>query len=189
VMSNMQATLRALLGRTDSMPDLAWQASDLLYASTSPEKYVTAALVDLQPATGAIRWVGAGHLDNIIVRASGAAVSLVSTGTPLGLLPPLLPYGEVAHDLAPGDTLVLFSDGVTEAQGSDGEEFGEARLLDVLRQVADTPVAAVIDRILQEIDLFAGQAPQFDDITLLVVRRIAGPAVSGPVRASAGRES
>jgi serine phosphatase RsbU (regulator of sigma subunit) len=189
VMSNMQATLRALLGRIGSMPDLAWQASDLLYASTSPEKYVTAALVDLHPPTGAIRWVGAGHLDNIIVRASGDAVSLVSTGTPLGLLPAMLPYGEVAHDLAPGDTLVLFSDGVTEAQGSDGEEFGEARLLDVLRQVADTPVAAVIDRIFHEIDVFAGQAPQFDDITMLVVRRLADPAVSGPVRESARRES
>ena len=132
-MSSMQATLRALLGRLTSMPALAGEANELLYASTSPEKYVTAALVDLDPASGAIRWVGAGHLDNVILRANGDAVPLVSTGTPLGLLPPMLPYDEIAHELAPGDTLVLFSDGVTEAQDADGEEFGESRLLDVLR--------------------------------------------------------
>ena len=172
VMSNMQATLRALLGRVQSMPELAWQASDLLYASTSPEKYVTAALVDLQPSTGALTWVGAGHLDNVILRASGEAVSLVSTGTPLGLLPPLLPYGEAAHELAPGDTLVLFSDGVTEAQSEDGEEFGEGRLLDVLRQESAAPLPALIERVFDEIDAFAGRAPQFDDITMLVVRRL-----------------
>jgi serine phosphatase RsbU (regulator of sigma subunit) len=172
VMSNMQATLRALLGRVHSMPELAWQASDLLYASTSPEKYVTAALVDLQLSTGAMTWVGAGHLDNLILKAGGEAVSLVSTGTPLGLLPPMLPYGDVAHDLAPGDTLVLFSDGVTEAQGEDGEEFGEGRLLDVLRQASTAPVTDLIARVFEEIDAFAAGAPQFDDITMLVVRRL-----------------
>jgi sigma-B regulation protein RsbU (phosphoserine phosphatase) len=171
VMSNMQATLRALLGRMPSMPALAGHANELLYASTSPEKYVTAALVDLHPATGAIAWVGAGHLDNLILRADGQAISLVSTGTPLGLLPPMLPYEEVAHALTPGDTLVLFSDGVSEAQDAAGEEFGEARLLDVLRGASDAPVATLVDRVFAAIDAFAGDAPQFDDITMLVVRR------------------
>jgi sigma-B regulation protein RsbU (phosphoserine phosphatase) len=132
---------------------------------------VTAALVDLQPSTGAIVWVGAGHLDNLILRANGETVPLVSTGTPLGLLPPLIPYGDVAHDLGPGDLLVLFSDGVTEAQGENGEEFGEARLLDVLRQASEAPVPDLIARVFDEIDAFAGEAPQFDDITMLVVRR------------------
>ena len=61
-------------------------------------------------------------------------MSLASTGTPLGLLPPMVPYGDAAHDLAPGDLLALFSDGVTEAQSEHGEEFGQGRLLDVLRQ-------------------------------------------------------
>jgi sigma-B regulation protein RsbU (phosphoserine phosphatase) len=80
LMSNMQATLRALLGRTASLRVLAAHASDLLFAATSPEKYVTAALVQLAPATGAITFVGAGHLDNIILRASGQVVPLTSTG-------------------------------------------------------------------------------------------------------------
>ena len=145
-MSNMQATLRALLGRAESLPELAGQASDLLFASTAPEKYVTAALADLEPRTGAIRFVGAGHVDTLILRANGDTVTLGSTGTPLGLLPPLMPYGEVNLMLDPGDTLVLFSDGVTEAQNADEEEYGEARLVECLRGVADQPAAVMIER-------------------------------------------
>ena len=176
VMSNMQATLRALLGRTASLPALAEQASDLLFASTAPEKYVTAALVDLDPATGALRFVGAGHVDTLILRAYGRGRDRwSSTGTPLGLLPPLCRSARPSMHLEPGDTLVLFSDGVTEAQNVVDEEFGEARLLDVLRAAAAEPAAALIERVMAAIDAFAGGAPQFDDITLLVARRLPDP--------------
>jgi sigma-B regulation protein RsbU (phosphoserine phosphatase) len=168
----MQATLRALLGRTASLPDLATLASELLYAATSPEKYVTAALAELSPESGAVNFVGAGHLDNVILRPDGTAVSLASTGTPLGLLPSGLPYLETAHQLAPGDYLVLFSDGVTDAENQQGEEFGESRLLEVLRADASRSGEALIDDVFAAIDRFAGRAPQFDDITLLVVRRL-----------------
>jgi sigma-B regulation protein RsbU (phosphoserine phosphatase) len=170
-MSNMQATLRALLGRTASLPDLATLASDLLFAATSPEKYVTAALAELTPESGAVNFVGAGHLDNLILRPDGTAISLASTGTPLGLLPHGLPYLQTAHRLEPGDCLVLYSDGVTDAENEAGEEFGEARLLDVLRADAHRPAEALISDVLAAIDSFVGYAPQFDDITLLVVQR------------------
>jgi sigma-B regulation protein RsbU (phosphoserine phosphatase) len=172
VMSNMQATLRALLGRQTSLPELATDSSALLFASTAPEKYVTAALVGLDPASGAARFVGAGHVDTLILRASGEAVTLTSTGTPLGLLPPGIPFGETPQHLAPGDTLVLFSDGVPEAQNMFDEEFGEARLLDVLREARGGSAAAIIAAIITAIDEFVGGAPQFDDITLMVLRRL-----------------
>ena len=115
VMANMQATLRALLGRTDSLTELAEEASRLLYGSTTPEKYVTAALAELELASGAISFVSAGHVDNIILRANGDAVKMSSTGTPLGLLPPGLPFTRSSHRFDPGDLLVLFSDGVVNA--------------------------------------------------------------------------
>ena len=172
VMSNMQATLRALLGRAASLPALAEESSALLFASTAPEKYVTAALAVLSPATGDLRFVGAGHVDTLILRASGEAETLSSTGTPFGLLPPGLPYGESHRSLAPGDTLVLFSDGVPEAQNLGDEEFGEARLLEVLRSAGGAAPADIIARVMTAIDAFAAGAPQFDDITLLVVRRV-----------------
>ena len=172
VMSNMQATLRALLGDFRSLPALASHASDLLYNATSPEKYVTAALAELSPETGAVRFVGAGHLDNVIVRLDGTIERLSSTGAPLGLLPAGLPYGQADQVLLPGDVLVLFSDGVTDAQNGADDEFGEARLLDVLAAAAGQPGAVVIDRIFEAIDRYAEATPQFDDMTILVARRL-----------------
>ena len=171
LMSNMQATLRALLGRVQALPLLAGHASDLLYAATSPEKYVTAALAELVPSSGRLRFVGAGHLDNVILRADGSIVPLASTGAPLGLLPPGLPYGETSDALRPGDALVLYSDGVTDAQDAAGEEFGEARLHDVLHDAAGEPARVVIDRVFEAVEALVAGTPQFDDMTMLVVRR------------------
>jgi sigma-B regulation protein RsbU (phosphoserine phosphatase) len=173
VMSNMQATLRALLGRTTSLPALARHASELLYGATSMEKYVTAALAELTPGTGTLRFVGAGHLDNVILRADGTIVLLASTGVPLGLLPPGLPYDETAEALHPGDALVLYSDGVTDARDADGEEFGEERVLQILREATALPAEGIIDRLFAAIDDFVGGTPQFDDITVLVASRTA----------------
>ncbi len=171
VMSNMQATLRALLERIPSLSALSGHASELLFAATAPEKYVTAALVTLDPATGACTFVGAGHLDNLIVRADGSLATLASTGPPLGLLPLGQPYGEARETLAPGDTLVLFSDGITDAQNTASEEFGDVRLGQVLAASAGGSPDAIIDRVFAAIDAFVGGAPQFDDMTILVCRR------------------
>jgi serine phosphatase RsbU (regulator of sigma subunit) len=171
VMSNMQATLRALFGRTPTLPQLADSASRLLYASTSPEKYVTAAFAELVPSSGELTFVGAGHLDNLLVRADGSITPLASTGAPLGLLPDQPPYDETRLTLAPGECAVLFSDGVTDAQDAAGNEFGEAQLVDVLRASAGRSVESIIADVFAAIDAFVGPTPQFDDITLLVARR------------------
>lgn len=171
VMSNAQATIRALLPHADSVSDLAGHASELLYATTAPEKYVTAALVELAPDTGQVAFVGAGHADNLLLRASGEVVRLVSTGPPLGLLPPLMPYAQTALQLGAGDCLVLFSDGVPEAQDAGGEEWGEARLLEVLTATAAAGAAAMVDAVFLAIDSFVCGAPQYDDITIVVVRK------------------
>ena len=107
----------------------------------------------------------------MILRADGSVVPLTSTGPPLGLLPPGLPYGETSEVLRPGDALVLYSDGVTDAQAAGDEEFGEARLHDTLRAVAGQPTEAIIDRVFETIETFVADTPQFDDMTMLVVRR------------------
>jgi sigma-B regulation protein RsbU (phosphoserine phosphatase) len=89
------------------------------------------------------------------------------------LLPPGLPYGETDQVLRAGDALVLYSDGVTDAQNADGEEFGEARVSQILRESTAQPARMIIDRIFDAIDDFVGGTPQFDDITVLVASRLA----------------
>ncbi len=173
LMSHTQATLRALLGRTVALTDLAVQAGDLLFASTAANKYVTAAFLelDLESAAGGARYVSAGHVDCLVMRANGEAVRLESTGAPLGLLPPGLPYEETAVTIDAGDCVVLFSDGVADAQNEHGEEFGDERVIEIVRAAMDRSSDAIVTRIFEAIDRFAGDAPQFDDITILVVRR------------------
>lgn len=171
LMSNMQATLRALLGRMASLTELAAHTNELLYATTPSNKYVTAILADLDPQTGQLRYVNAGHTDCLLLRASGDAVWLKATGTPLGLLSGM-PYEEESLQLESGDLLALFSDGVTEAHDVNDDEYGEQRLADFLRPIAQEPVDGLVDRVFTELDRFAGKAPQYDDITLLIIQRL-----------------
>jgi serine phosphatase RsbU (regulator of sigma subunit) len=171
LMSHTQATLRALVGRPPSLPALATQASDLLYASTAANKYVTAAFLDLDIATGAARFVSAGHVDCLLVRADGTPVRLESTGAPLGLLPPGLPFEETTVALEPGDCIMLYSDGVADAQNEAGEDFGDDRLLDTATRMKDQSAGTIVDGVFGAIDRFVGTASQFDDITILVAKR------------------
>ena len=173
LMSHTQATLRALLGRTSSLPQLAAHAGDLLFASTAANKYVTAAFfeLDLDAAGGAARYVSAGHVDSFVVKANGDAVRLTSTGAPLGLLPPGRPYEETPVVVKNGDCVVLFSDGVGDACNEQGEEFGDERLLEIVKASMHLPAATIVNRVFDAIDQFVVSAPQFDDITILVLRR------------------
>ena len=171
LMSNMQATLRVLYGRAASLPALATEASRLLYATTSASRYVTAAFLEIVPATGLATFVGAGHVDNFVLESDGSCACLSSTGMPLGLVEPGLPYESRTRTVAPGDCVVLYSDGVTDAQNLQDEEFGEDRLKDVVRASADRPAAEIVAGVFTAIDAFAGNAPQFDDITLCIIKR------------------
>ena len=178
LMSNMQATMRALLGRIPSLTELATLTNSLLYATTPDNKYVTAILVELDPETGQGRYVNAGHQDCLLMRANGEAEWIKSTGTPLGMMAPdmielLAPYAEQCLELHPGDVLALFSDGVTEAHDEDDNEYGEERLAEFMRQIRNEPAETLVDKVFCEIDRFAGCAPQYDDITLFVIRRTA----------------
>ena len=178
LMSNMQATMRALLGRIPSLTELATLTNSLLYATTPDNKYVTAILVELDPETGKGRYVNAGHQDCLLMRAGGEVEWIKSTGTPLGLMAPdiielMAPYSEQSFELHPGDLLALFSDGVTEAHDKDDNEFGEERLAELLRPIRNEPAEKLVDKVICEIDRFAGAAPQYDDITLFIIKRAA----------------
>ncbi|MDQ3259128.1 MAG: PP2C family protein-serine/threonine phosphatase, partial [Acidobacteriota bacterium] len=172
LMSNVQATLRALLGRTPSLADLAARINELMYATTPGNKYVTAVMVEFDPASGAVRYVNAGHNGGVLVRGDGEHEWLKPTGTPLGLIAGL-PYEEAHCELHVGDLLALFSDGIPEAQDTSENEFGEERLVEYLRQARHQSAAGIVAGAFEQVSEFAGTAPQYDDITLLVIKRTA----------------
>lgn len=170
LMSTIQATLRALLGREDSLAELACRTNELLFATTPGSKYATAALVMAHPATGECRYVSGGHTETLLLRASGERIWMGATGVPLGLFPGMT-WEELSFTLGAGDVLVLYSDGVSEAQTAVFDEFGPERLADIVERERAQPASAIIEAIVAAIDAFVEGAPQFDDITLMVVKR------------------
>ena len=170
-MSNIQATLRALLGRIPSLTDLAAHTNELLFATTPSNKYVTGVLLQVDPVSGKCVYVSAGHTDCLLLRANGEAEWIKATGTPLGLIS-MMPYEEESFVVQSGDIIALFSDGVTEAQDINEEEYGEQRVADFVRGIAHESAEVIVDKIFDEVDRFAGAAPQYDDITLFVLKRL-----------------
>lgn len=125
----------------------------------------------LDTTSGTLHYVNAGHEPPAIL-AAGGITRLPPTGPALGLLPQLeFRIGEAA--LAPGATLLIWTDGVSEARDAAGELFGEERLADLLAQDPGS-AGELIERILAEVQRFAGGAEQADDITLAAIRRLPG---------------
>src|SRR6185295_1058735 len=121
--------------------------------------------------SGDIAFANAGHNPPILVRADGTAEMLEGGGPVLGILP-IAPYSEMHAHLDHGDMLVLYSDGVTEANNPNYDEFGEDQLMDVLKKHRTQPATAIVDAVTKALADFAAGAPQADDITLVVAKRL-----------------
>ncbi|MBC7912013.1 MAG: serine/threonine-protein phosphatase, partial [Pyrinomonadaceae bacterium] len=172
LMSNMQATLRALAGRATSLTELAARTNELLYATSPSNKFVTAILVQINPATGVGDYVNAGHNECLLLRCDGGETELLkTTGLPLGMFAGMS-YEEKSFQLNAGDLLALYSDGVSEAQNKTEEEWGEANLQEHLHETKDNSAQRIVGQVIREIDRFADGAPQHDDITLLVLKPV-----------------
>jgi serine phosphatase RsbU (regulator of sigma subunit) len=160
----------------DGLPpdEICARLSRQLYRRTPPEKYATAFLGILEPATGRLRYTNAGHNPPLILRAAGTAEELGSTGVPIGLLPQAT-YRAAETILGPGDVLVLYTDGLVEAADPEANEYGLERLQKVcLNGKGETceSLARILDRDLEE---FARGVPFADDRTLVLARRLEDP--------------
>lgn len=171
LMSNIQATLRALLLREPSLLEVAGRANELLYATTPSNRFATAFLIAVEPVSGQFHYVNCGHNAAVLLRGSGEVEMLDGPGLALGLFPRRT-FQELSNHLEPGDVLCVYSDGVTEAQSLDEQEFETDRLIECMRAWKERPSIEIVDHIFGSIDDFVGDAPQFDDITLLIAKRL-----------------
>jgi serine phosphatase RsbU (regulator of sigma subunit) len=133
-------------------------------------KYITFFMGRLDPASGRIRYVNAGHNPPVIVRPDAPPETLVCGGMVLGMLENV-PYEEGEAVLGPGEALLVFSDGVTETWSPDDEEFGEERLVDYATSSLSLSAPGIHDAILRAIDAFAAGRRPSDDRTLIVIKR------------------
>ena len=138
--------------------------------NVTPGKYVTFFMGRLDPDTGRLAYVNAGHNPPIVVRADGSLDTLTTGGVVLGLFDNG-EYEQATTRLGPGDVLVVFSDGVTETWNRDDVEFGDARLAELIRQGREMDAAALEAEILRELDRFSQGTKATDDRTLIVIKR------------------
>ena len=134
-------------------------------------RFITFFFAVLDASSGDLKFANAGHNPPILVRASGEAEMLEGGGPVLGILP-IAPFSEMQQRLDPGDMLVLYSDGVTEATNINYDEFGEERFIEVLKQNRTLPSGEIVQAVTKALAEFTAGAPQADDITLVVARRV-----------------
>lgn len=153
--------------------------NDLLYQQNPLELFVTAFYGILDLDTGELSYANAGHNPPLIARTDGSVSHLpVTGGVAMGVMPGLH-YAEDRVTLAPGDTLLLYTDGISEAMDREGHEFTEARLIGSLSEAHRQSVEIVMSSVIDSVNRFVGGAPQSDDITCLVVRYKGPPPPAG----------
>jgi phosphoserine phosphatase RsbU/P len=170
LMATFQASLRALASVSGSLSELVGGLNRQVCANSQNGRFTTAFLAELDPATGELIYLCAGHNPPILKREDGSFERLKSDNIPLGI-ELMEDYKTGVTRLEPHDLLVIYTDGVTEARNEQQEEFGEARLLKVLQIPGGERSALTLSNIMQNLDEFVGAASQHDDITCLVVRR------------------
>ena len=171
-MALTRTLVRAAVIQTASPAEALRQVNDLLYPDCEQGMFVTAVYGALDPETGEFVYANAGHNPPLWLH-DGLLDRLTRTGVALGVVE----FAEMSEDsitLAPGDLLVFYTDGVTEAFSAEGEIYGEERLMSVLTRLTFETAEGIIDKIEMELNLFIKDYPVSDDITLIALRREAG---------------
>jgi serine phosphatase RsbU (regulator of sigma subunit)/catechol 2,3-dioxygenase-like lactoylglutathione lyase family enzyme len=140
----------------------------LFHKNTTEEAYATVFFAEYDDRLRRLRYANCGHLSGLLLRSDGSLESLDSTCTALGLFNELDCVAQ-ERSLLPGDTLALYTDGVTESRNSTGEEFGEDRVIETLQKHRDLPSHALLSTLIDGVRQF-GSPEQHDDITVVVAR-------------------
>jgi serine phosphatase RsbU (regulator of sigma subunit)/catechol 2,3-dioxygenase-like lactoylglutathione lyase family enzyme len=169
LMSNLQANLRIQCQLWPMRPrDLLRSVNEVFRKNTSDNAYATLFLGEYDDAQRRLRYANCGHLAPLLLRSDDSLEQLGSTGTVLGLFPDWDCAIE-ERTLSPGDTLVIYTDGITEAFNDAGEEFGEERLIAAIRRRRMLSAPCLIAAVLDEVRQF-GVQEQRDDMTLIVAK-------------------
>jgi len=170
LMATLQASLRTIAGENAPLVDLVARLNYYACAhSLNGLRFTTAVLSEYNPNSRRLTYVNAGHNAPILRRANGILETLEAGGLPLGIRP-ATKYETASLELKPGDALIFFTDGVVEAFNGGGEEFGNARWLNAIRNLPDWDAQQTLQFLMKRVDEFVGATRQSDDITCLVFR-------------------
>jgi sigma-B regulation protein RsbU (phosphoserine phosphatase) len=170
LVSTLHSGLHLLLDSIEPGEALLGKLNQHIHESTKSNKFITLLMVLVDPDSSAVSYLNAGHNPGLAISASGEVRRLVPSGMPLGLMA-TSNYRVDSLELGSGELLCLFSDGITECEAPDGEEYGEQRLCDFLREHRTDPLADIIAALDRAVTEFADGQPQYDDQTVVLLRR------------------
>jgi sigma-B regulation protein RsbU (phosphoserine phosphatase) len=170
-MSSLQARVHVLFEEADDLARKLGRLNKAVCAKCPDNRFITFFMSVVDPATGELVYANAGHNPPLMVRATGGFDRLSGGGVILGVLPQAT-YQESRACMEPGDVLVLFSDGVTEAADPLDEDFGEERLAALVASMRGRPAGEIVEAIDGAVARFTQGAPAADDITVVVARRL-----------------
>jgi len=171
LMSSLHAAIHAQVSAKSPLEQTVKSVNQYLAENTPANRFVTLFAAELEPKTGVLRYINAGHNPPLVGRAGGKIEQLSAGGFPLGILPTAeYEVGEI--QLFSGDALIIYSDGVSEANNLREEEFGMERLIEVIRKNLTASAAGIRDKVESALSAFTKTAPANDDITLVIVKKI-----------------
>ncbi len=182
LMSSLHAAIHAHTDIHNSLAKTIGAVNRYLVESIPANRFVTLFYAELDPKSGSLAFLNAGHNPPLIVHSGGTMEQLAAGGLPLGIMPNA-DFREGRTQLHYGDVLVIYSDGVSEAVNPAGEEFGPTRLYEVVARNLDASAGGIRDRIESALTKFCQGTPAADDITLVICKRL---AESADVAAAAG---
>ena len=169
LMASLRASLRGVsLNSAQSFAELMHKVNVLVYEASASNRYATFFFAAYDPRARRLECVNAGHNPPVVLR-NGQVIRLEAGGPVVGLLP-FAPYTEQALALEPGDLLLLYTDGISEAMTHDDEEWGEDRMIESARKVRNETAGEVLNAIFADADKFTAGAPQHDDMTMLILK-------------------
>jgi sigma-B regulation protein RsbU (phosphoserine phosphatase) len=171
LMANLQAAVRSQAMAGTSLTSCLERANALLFRNTSPEKFATLFFGCLDTAGHILHYCNAGHNHPFLIGNEIKPLRLSAGGLALGCFESF-PYVENQVALQPGDQLIVFSDGISEAVNGTGAEFGEARIGELAAANREMPAATLIEYIFAAVGEHSRNQPQMDDMTMVIVKRI-----------------
>ncbi|MFH1502738.1 MAG: SpoIIE family protein phosphatase [Candidatus Eisenbacteria bacterium] len=172
LVSNIMPVVSVLMDEPQDLTQLAARLNRQIFLSTDPIHYATLFMGILEPESGEVEYVNAGHNPPYLMNPGCGIEEIAATGTPIGMLE-AVSFASGHLTIEPGGMLFMFSDGIPEAQNGAGEFYEERRLREVLSGERERPAEEIVVRVKLDLEEFVGDTSPSDDITVLLLKRTA----------------
>jgi PAS domain S-box-containing protein len=171
LMAETRAYLRVLTGRREDVGEILTRANIVLSEDIGQERFITLFMARLDPRTRSLAYASAGHPTGYILNPNGEVKrTLPRTGVPLGIHPDSVYISSPQIQLAPGDLVLLVTDGIEESMSPENVLFGPERILDVVRANVQKSAREIVERLYESVRQFSQNTPQIDDVTTIVIK-------------------